>query len=106
MRTRTVALLIGTLAMSAGCVAQTAFLSLNTAPQNHCEKAGQGGIWTLNNTQSGSVSVTLLRFVAGETQPQTIVRILTAGETADLGCAQGKPVVTYQIAGQQQLRAP
>ena len=99
---------ISALLVSTAAFAQSAVLLLDANKNNRCMKAGKGGMWTLRDTRVNAlavplsvVKVTLVRNDDSGAPPREVVRFLTVGETADLGCAQGKRSVSYQIVGQQ-----
>jgi hypothetical protein len=91
-------------------VAQMAVLGQDTNPKNRCEKSGEGAMWTLHDTRvpgtwgtpppAGLITVNLTRL---ETlvPPQHVVRLLTAGETADLGCQGKQSSVSYLYVDQK-----
>jgi hypothetical protein len=87
--------------------AQSVVLSLNSNPENRCEKAKQGAMWTLHdppaptNSQPGVVVVNLLRSDSSGNQSRTVSYTLSSGQTVELECSQGNPMVSYQIVSQQ-----
>ena len=108
MRLPAIVVTICALLISTAGVAQSAVLLLDANKNNRCMKSGKGGMWTLRDTrvnlmptQLSVMEVTLLRRDSSGAPPRHVVRFLSVGETADLGCAQGKPTITYQIVGQQ-----
>jgi len=90
-------------------IAQNVILSLDTNPKSRCDKSGKGGVWILrdtrvnappgiNNTQTGLLPVSVLRFDGSGHLPQKSVQYLSSGQTVELGCSEDQPTgVSYQL---------
>ena len=107
MRLSIIVTVSAVLASTAGN-AQSVVLSLNSNPENRCEKAKQGAMWILHNppnptndNQPSTVVVTLLRSDSSGNQPRSVSYTLSSGQIVELECSQGKPTVSYQIVSQQ-----
>jgi hypothetical protein len=87
--------------------AQSVVLSLDSNPENRCEKSKQGAMWTLHNppaptnSQPSVVVVNLLRSDSSGNASRAVSYTLSSGQTVELECSQGKPTVSYQITSQQ-----
>jgi len=86
-------------------LAQNAVLNLDTSSGNRCAKATAGGLWTVhdatpnnpNTPRIHTLTVTLSMLPVSGAPSRQIVRFLTAGGSADLGCSQGKDGASYQV---------
>lgn len=98
---------VGTLLAAAAGNSQSVVLSLDQNPENRCEKAKNGAMWTLHNapaTTNGQPSVavvTLSRSDSSGAPSRTVSYTLTSGQTVELECSQGNPTVSYQIVSQR-----
>jgi hypothetical protein len=106
MRLATILTVSALLAATSGH-AQSVVLSLDSNPENRCEKAKQGAMWTLHNPpaptngQPSVVVVSLLRSDSSGRPSRTVSYTLTSGQTVELECSQGNPTVAYQIVSQR-----
>jgi hypothetical protein len=94
---------LGTLLAGAAGNSQSVVLTLDQNPENRCEKAKNGAMWTLHNApattngQPSAVVVTLLRSDSSGRPSRTVSYTLVSGQTVELECSKGNPMVSYQI---------
>ena len=106
MRLATIVTLGALLTTTAGN-AQSVVLTLDPSPENRCVKAKSGAMWVLHdppaptNGQPSVVVVTLLRSDSSGKPSRNVSYTLSSGQTVELGCSQGNPIVSYQIVKQQ-----
>jgi hypothetical protein len=106
MRLSLIVTLSAVLASTAGN-AQSVVLGLDPNPENRCEKAKAGAMWTLYDPPAptygppNSVVVTLLRSDSSGKPSRTVSYTLVSGQRLELECSQGNPTVSYTITSQR-----
>jgi hypothetical protein len=91
------------------CRAQRAMLSLDSSPDNRCTNNREGGLWTVRDNsprnrqrpESYMLTVTIRTLPLRTIKPYEVVRFLTPGGSAELGCSQGDNGANYQIVSEK-----
>jgi hypothetical protein len=91
------------------CHAQRAMLSLDSSPDNRCTRQGEGGMWMVRDNsprnrqrpESYMLTVTIRTLPLRTIKPYEIVRFLTPGSSAELGCSRGDNGANYQIVSEK-----
>jgi hypothetical protein len=84
-------------------------LSLDSSPDNHCTKNGEGALWVIRDNsprnaqrpESYTLTVTIRTLPLRTIKPYQVVRFLTPGASAELGCSQGANGANYQIVSEK-----